>query len=758
MFLENLWSRSVVNHAVWVALFLLFLPQSARADEAKFHVIDVGTGMAVYMEFPAAKSGDRPIRVLYDTGLETNVAVDFLSSEEIGLRKASGDFQGDTIDYFFLSHPHEDHFNGAKNLFENFEVLNIIESKQTASSKYLSNFKIPALLEIETNKDNGRDANYYIVGLPYPNHFTFPKTVYGKAYNEYDLTEKYLPDFLKRRRGFKVDASDDSFPFYARDVGQTVSIPVELLVGFDSKKEYADEIEIIGETFPVTVLPIGTRFQFSEDSEITIYHGDSVAGLNIAITDDGPYKEAHPYFSEYDANDSSVAIRASFQNSSIFIPGDCEGHKKKPKEEISLEQLLGISDAPYSNSDLNSYIAKSGAERISLLRGFGRLKMGNRELLDLIRRSYVSFDEINPEDIDIKLPSGKFERSPKNHTKRSDFNSLPALAGYSKIRKDRATKSLLAYFELMQRDPNVLNAARGIFKSWNRGKDKRLLCAKTCELNTSEEVWNLMGLMQIATRLYLVDPELANVFAGIILSSEIYLEYVAPNDPKKRSLRAERHMLDVARIISKETGIANPLKSDILVFGHHGSFTSSSIDFVRTVEPNVGIISADDKVYGSGGGSLPDFLHLFWNINTYHEKPKKALHSIFLHADMIRIQRGLADPEVLEARRSDTANTIFERRGRNPIPIWRTDWNDDLTNSNTLTDNIAIRADGTPIWAWSRGVSSDLMRKIFDGENEDQYRYFEVMLFDTADFDTRIQPLDPRVEDPDIYAYPSTVQ
>lgn len=745
---------------IFIHLSLFSWATAFAEDSAKFHVIDVGTGMSVYMEFPAPSGADsnRPIRVVYDTGLDSEALVAFLKSKEIGLRASSGEDRGDVIDYFFLSHPNEDHFAGAKNLFAAFDVRNIVESKQSDSSKYISQFKIPALQELADARERGFEGNLYIVGLPYPNDFKFPKSKYGKAYDEYALTQKYLPEFLKRKRGFKVDATDEKFPFLAVDVAQEIDFPLEAMIGKENFTDNEEDLSKVGKDFKTRILPIGAQFRFSQDSIITIMHGDSVAGLNYAIQEDDPYEEAFPYFSEFDANDSSVAIRVAYKNSSLFIPGDCEGHKKKPKATISLEELLGLDVVEYSKSELDDYLKPSGGKReINILRGFNRLRIGNRELLDLIVNTYVSFDQINPEPIDIEANGNSFKRETKDFSSPQDFEGLQALSGMSNARKRRAKENLFAYFELMKTDANVTNAARGQFKSWSRGGNPKLICEDICSLNVKEDVWNLMQLMQLASRLYIVDPQLANVFAGLILSSEMYLEYVAPEDPKERSLRAERHMIDVAEIITRESPGAKPLRSDILIFGHHGSFTSSSIGFIRAVEPNVGIISADDKVYGSGGGSLPDFLHLFWNINTYHEKPRQALHTLFFQADMVRIAKGIADPEVLEARRSDTAADIFARRGRNPIPIWRTDWNDDLTNSNTLTDNIGIHADGTPIWMWARGVNSELMRRIFDGHDENHYRYLEVMLFDRPDFETLIRPLDPRTSSPQIWTYSSTL-
>ena len=150
-------------------------------------------------------------------------------------------------------------------------------------------------------------------------------------------------------------------------------------------------------------------------------------------------------------------------------------------------------------------------------------------------------------------------------------------------------------------------------------------------------------------------------------------------------------MIAVADQIEAESGI-DVLDSDVLVLGHHGSFTSSSLGFMLRVDPNVGIISADDKSYA--GSTLPDFSALFWNMNSHHPQARSILHSIFFHADMLALKRGEpVDGYAWRNRYSQSAARVFRRRRRWPVPMWRTDFNDDLENVNTLMDNILIETD-----------------------------------------------------------------
>ena len=614
----------------WVIALLGFttsLLWAAELEEMQFYVIDVGTGLAVYMEIPQPGS-DVPLRVLYDTGLDVNVAVKFLTSKKIGLQVADGDFKGTVIDYFLLSHPHEDHFNGAKNIFANFDIRNIVESKQAHGPKYLSNFKVPAINEILDARARGETAEYYVVGLPYPNGFKWDKNAQREAYDEYALAKKNLPEFLKG--DLKEDVTDKTFPFKLVDISQRRDWPFTELLGKGFEKS-REKILTDAETFPITILPIGARFSLGPESHFTVVHGDSIAGLNGTQKENSIYKEAHPYFKGFDANDSSLSIQIRHGKSSFFIPGDSEGRPDKPDKRTTLAKMFGIQGPLYLASDINGYIKKQDERTIDLLPGYSRYKMGARELLERILAVYLPYGQFNRDDISIETPRGTIVREAKSFASANEMEGFSLLDHFSATQGRKITRNLFQIFELQKEDANIFNVLWGRFKAWVKGKEARLLCADgSCQLNITGRAWNIISLMQLANRIHHVDPALANIVSGIILGSDLFMDFVAPDDPKKRAYRAEKHMLHVRQQILSEAPTEDVLRSDVLLFGHHGSFTSSSIDFVQAVDPSIGVISADDKVYGAGGGTLPDFLHLFWNINTYHERPRTALHSILL--------------------------------------------------------------------------------------------------------------------------------
>lgn len=104
----------------WTAL----VPDSG-SDEAlvgnqyKVHVIDVGTGLAVFVE-------GRDFALLYDAGSQDdlhhgdeNRVVAYIKAARPGLTK---------LDHVILSHPHKDHLQLMPEVFEQFEVKDVWES------------------------------------------------------------------------------------------------------------------------------------------------------------------------------------------------------------------------------------------------------------------------------------------------------------------------------------------------------------------------------------------------------------------------------------------------------------------------------------------------------------------------------------------------------------------------------------------------------------------------------------------------------
>lgn len=105
---------------IWTNL----VPESAfteafLANEYKVHVIDVGTGLAVFVE-------GRDFALLYDAGSQDdlhggdeNRVVAYIKAARPGLRK---------LDHVILSHPHKDHLQLMPEVFDQFEVKDVWES------------------------------------------------------------------------------------------------------------------------------------------------------------------------------------------------------------------------------------------------------------------------------------------------------------------------------------------------------------------------------------------------------------------------------------------------------------------------------------------------------------------------------------------------------------------------------------------------------------------------------------------------------
>ena len=356
-------------------LVLSALSGSAHAEgKFKVHTIDVGTGTGVYIEVPSVPGEDRPYRIIYDTGKGRNDGLDsdlvsFLASGKIGLKTREGDFGGDVIDYFIISHPHEDHFNGAKPVFDLFDVRNVIESKQLHSSRYLMRFKSPAVNEIMGARAAEKDAHFYVVGLPYPNGFDQART--GEAYDEYALCASNLPEFMKGVVDPSRFKGQVHWPFGPDQVAQTVNWPVPHLVGESAEGLAAVNPQYREKSLPVDVIPLGTRFELGRDGNFTIVHADSIAALNHTLQDSETYSKAWPYYRGEDLNDGSVSIQVQYKNASVFIPGDTEGRHSKPETKFSLEDIFGGENPEdsYTENDIMEWLrwSKPVEEQLPLL-------------------------------------------------------------------------------------------------------------------------------------------------------------------------------------------------------------------------------------------------------------------------------------------------------------------------------------------------------------------------------------------------------
>lgn len=753
--------KSAARCALAALAALSLATWAPAAETMKSYVVDVGTGLGMYFELPGGPEG-RPWRIVYDTGKGRgkgldNDLVSFLAAPEVGLRMAEGEFEGDVIDFFVLSHPHEDHFNGAKALFESFDVRNIVESKQIPSVRYLKNFKGPAIAEIARARAAGKDAHYYVAALPYPNGFDQPRA--GQPYDEYALAEEYLPAFLKGKIDVRKHQGQVTWPFGPEQVAQTVAWPVKNLMG-DVEKVFSHvPADLLEGTLDVEVIPVGTRFDLGrkKGAGFTVVHADTIAALDYANHDRKAYARAFPYYNESDLNDGSVSIQVTYGQARVFVPGDTEGRHKKPTKRVRLTDVFGSGEGAdaYSLEDVMSYLDgvrnKTGKEPIlDLARPY---VMAASDLLRHGYHSYATLDQITPVGFTAnKGPHGEVA----GHSFASPAD-VPGDAVFmdrrNQVEKERLhpewRERLFAFHQTLEDNRQKMAALRTRFKGWSKGSSARLVFDQALSRwrpDWENEVWTITNLVQLTERIYYVDPYLAHLLAGFIMRSEIFLEYMSPSDPEERALRGEKHMMHVADQIQAESGF-DVLKSDVLVFGHHGSFTSSSVGFVHRVDPNVGVISADDKSYS--GSTLPDFSALFWNLNSHHPYSRQILHSAFFHADLLGKARGeQQDSWALERGFSPSAARVFRARGRFPIPIWRTDFNDDLADVNTLMDNILIESDGeAPIWQFARHKKGE--RKRFIPQDEagleflGKYQYwFNALAYRPKD-GVGIRPHDP---------------
>ena len=678
------------------------------------HGNDCGTGLAVYIEFPSDQPGKRPVRLLYDTGKARskgihNDLIRFLTSEEVGLQVADGDFEGDIIDFFICSHPHTDHYYGGKAVFDLFDVRNVMISKLSHSITYLKRFQAPAIDEIIAAKRQGKDANFIILALPYPNGFDQDRL--GKAYNEYALAEANFPPFIRGKINAKVE--NVAFPFGADEVAQNVEIPVRnLMAEYDKAIDKYLDPENADAVLECQILPLGVQYRFGRYGGFTLLHADTVAPFDYEDTTTTTYKKAWPYYRQCDLNDLSIALQAFYKNATVLVPGDCEGRWSKPSKIVALDEVFGSPEGSnsYSEEDVRRHLKLDEAEgqQIPLIESAHRYVMSSKDLYELAFYAFATFDKLTPKEFTTKVDGEKIVIPANDYSSPEDIpDDIISLSKRSESQRaslhPQWRKRLFRLHLDLKLNRQKYSGLKTRFKYWCRGNNPRLVYDRASgdfRLNWEADCWSIINLVQLTERIYYVDPGLANILAGLIMSSDLFLEYMNPSDPEEKILRAERHMLHVAEQIAQESPGTDVLDSDVIFFGHHGSFTSSSVGFIRRVDPNVGIISADDKSYS--GSTLPDFSALFWNLNTKHPEANAILHSIFFHADVLAKTRGESlDEYAVRSGLPGSAAKVFNSRKNPPIPLWRTDLNDDLINRNTLLDNILIQSNGDePIWYW----------------------------------------------------------
>ena len=98
-------------------------PGTIDADAARLHVIDIGQGLAILVEFPCGV-------LLYDTGGEENgqyegvpILIKYL--DDFFERRAD---LNKTIDLLAISHPHIDHTRGISAVLERYAIKNVVDN------------------------------------------------------------------------------------------------------------------------------------------------------------------------------------------------------------------------------------------------------------------------------------------------------------------------------------------------------------------------------------------------------------------------------------------------------------------------------------------------------------------------------------------------------------------------------------------------------------------------------------------------------
>ncbi len=92
------------------------VPLSAVVGETRVHVIDVGTGLAIFIEGPG-------FTMLYDAGSQDDLAAGSSNRVVAYIRAVRPELT--TIDHVVLSHPHKDHLELMPDVFAAFVVKNV---------------------------------------------------------------------------------------------------------------------------------------------------------------------------------------------------------------------------------------------------------------------------------------------------------------------------------------------------------------------------------------------------------------------------------------------------------------------------------------------------------------------------------------------------------------------------------------------------------------------------------------------------------
>lgn len=103
----------------WTVLDQGTPPPPSGAGQFKLHVIDVGTGLALFVEGP-------DFTLIYDGGSQDDLADEGDNRILAYLKSVKPDLT--TIDHLILSHPHKDHLELLPDIFDAFAVRNVWDS------------------------------------------------------------------------------------------------------------------------------------------------------------------------------------------------------------------------------------------------------------------------------------------------------------------------------------------------------------------------------------------------------------------------------------------------------------------------------------------------------------------------------------------------------------------------------------------------------------------------------------------------------
>lgn len=123
---------------------------TASAETVQFHFIDVGQGDCIFIQ-----NGDKT--VLIDAGTYESGHKIYKYLTDRGIKK---------LDYFIISHPHDDHVGGAENIVRGFKIGTLFLNSSIDSSSYSFERFVDVLIEKDITPDYPvLDAVYQIGGI-----------------------------------------------------------------------------------------------------------------------------------------------------------------------------------------------------------------------------------------------------------------------------------------------------------------------------------------------------------------------------------------------------------------------------------------------------------------------------------------------------------------------------------------------------------------------------------------------------------------